>query len=366
MKLKSRKHKLRQRRGGFTLLELVVASTSAAVLMGGLASSLYIAGQSLGLSTGSLAKTHSSQRALSMLHADLQSALTFNELTATTVSMTVPDRNGDSVPETIRYAWSGVTGEPLTQQYNGGTPSTIAAEVQSFSLSWLTRLMEGSAIRTSVLFVTGQAPDGAGGLSTPTASEQLRIDLMSDWGYDATVISQQANQTDMDAQLAVVNVVYVSGEASGSMIGTKLNAATLGIVTESFINADELGFYSSGSNSSLSRTAIRITNTSHYITSLHATGPLTVVSSAQDMKQTSSSLAPDAVTLATVGNAPAYPTLLILDAGDQLASGAVAAGRRCQLPWGEGSFDVATLNAEGQTLMKRAIEWAVGAGDATP
>ena len=353
------KHVLFRRPAGYTLLELVLASASAAVLMGGLAWSLEIASKSLKVGTGSLAETRTAHQLLATLHRDLQTALTLSELTETSVTMSVPDRDGDLVPETIRYAWSGTE---LTQVYNCGTVTTLATNVQSFSLVGLSRLMEGISTQPIVLFVSGQAPNGAGGLATPSALEQLRIDLMDEWSFDVAVLSQQAAQSEFDAELANTNVVYVSGEANGATIGTKLNTATLGVVTESFANAEQLGFYSSLSASSLSSTTIEITNASHYITGEFTTGTLAVASASQDMKSTTSSFAPDAIRLA---NASVDPTMLILDQGDELASGATAAGRRCQLPWGESSFDATALNTDGQTLMRRAIEWASGAGEDT-
>ncbi len=358
------KYKSRRPTAGFTLLELVVASTTAAVLMVGLSSSLYIAAQSLDVGTGSLVETRTANTALATINRDLQSALTLSELTATSVTMSVPDRDGDDVPETIRYYWTGLGSSPLKQTYNG-TTTNLAANVQSFSLAWMTRLMDGVSTSPIVLFVSGQAPDGDGGLGTPTAAEQLRIDLMEGWGYDVTVISQQATQTEIDAELANANIVYVSGVCNGATIGAKLNAATLGVVTESFTNAEQLGFYSSLSVLSMSTTATGIVNTSHYITSGYSTGNLTVVSSPQAMKWTTSTTAPDAATIAEVDATLNFPSLLILDAGDELADSSAAAGRRCQLPWGEGGFDVTALNTDGQTLMQRAIEWAAGAGDDT-
>ncbi len=352
-------------KAGYTLLELVVASASAVVLMGGLSSSLYIAAQSLDVGSGSLVETRTANTALATINRDLQSALTLSELTATSVTMTVPDRTGDDVPETIRYNWAGTAGDPLTQVYNGGAATTLAANVQSFSLAWMTRLMDGVLTRPIVLFVSGQAADGDGGLGTPTASEQLRIDLMTGWGYDVTVISQQAAQAEIDAELANANVVYVSGVCNGATIGSKLNAATIGIVTESFVNAENLGFYSSLSSSSLNNTTVNIVNTTHYITSGYVTGNLAVVSTSQAMKWTTSTTAPDAATIAEVDAALNFPNLLILDADDELADSSPAPGRRCQLPWGEGGFDVTALNTDGLTIMQRAIEWAAGAGDDT-
>jgi hypothetical protein len=53
--------------------------------------------------------------------------------------MTVPDRTGDSVDETIRYSWSGTAGDPLVYQFNGGTSLSLASNVQQFNVSALAR-----------------------------------------------------------------------------------------------------------------------------------------------------------------------------------------------------------------------------------
>lgn len=355
----------RPKRAGQTLLELVVATTSAVVLMGGLSSSIYIASQSLDVATGSLADTRSANTALEAINRDLQSALTISELTATTITMSVPDRDGDSVPETIRYAWSGVTGDPLTQSYNGSTETNIARDVQSFSLAAVTRLIEGVTSLPIVLFVSGQYADGDGGLGTPTAAEQDRIDLIEGWGYDVTVISQEATQAEFDAELEDANVVYVSGASNPNTVGTKLNAATTGVVTESMQNAETLGFYSGLSAQTLDSLTIEVENNTHYITSSFALGTLSVCNAAQTMKWTLTSPATDAAQLADANSGLPYPCLLTLDTGDELADSSAAAGRRCQLPWGESSFDATQLTADGQTLMQRALEWAAGAGDDT-
>jgi hypothetical protein len=68
---------------------------------------------------------------------DLQTAKSFTERTATAVTFTVPDRDGDNIDETIRYAWAGTPGDPLTYQLNGGTATTLADDVQQFNLAAL-------------------------------------------------------------------------------------------------------------------------------------------------------------------------------------------------------------------------------------
>ena len=370
---------------GFTLLELVVASASATVLMVGLASSLYIAGESLEVVT-SRQKEESLQegltvaeRVIRMIKHDLQSAIEISELTTgpnplpdplpdppipTSVTMKVPDRNEDGTPETIRYRWSGISGDSITQEYNGGTPASIATNVQNFSLAWVNRLIKGTTNRPFVLFVSEQIRQFDDGTTVASSAEQDRIAKIEGWGFHVTTISQEATQAEFDAQLILSNVVYVSGETAGATIGSKLNAAKIGVVTESFANAASLGFYSSLSAEIDDNSTIDITNERHYITTGCPLGGYWILNTDQTLKWTNSTLTSSAVTLTkSFGSAVTGPSLIILDADDQLADGTFAAGRRCQLPWGEYNFDSTDLRPDGEKLMRRSIEWASGEGE---
>ncbi len=70
------------------------------------------------------------------VQAELQYAQSVTEQTVTAITVTVPDRDADSNPEEIRYAWSGTPGEPLTRQYNGGTAANAAEGVHDFSVDY--------------------------------------------------------------------------------------------------------------------------------------------------------------------------------------------------------------------------------------
>lgn len=357
-------------RSGYTFLELLVASALGSVLLGGMASAVYIASQAMDIDDGNAADKMANTRAIDQILRDVRHATAFTERTATAMTFAVPDRDGDGASETIRYAWAGSPGDPLTYELNGSSGEPLVTNVGVLDFGYITRLMTAPAIdggtsAPTILFVSGQPADGDGGLGTPTAQEQLRIDLMNSWGYAVTVISDQASQTELDDELANSVMVYVSGQVGSASLGTKLNATDLGIVTESFGHAETLGFYNGATSSTANKQQIHITNATHYITNQHTTGTLSVVSSDQTMKWTTSATAPDAVKLADVDAALSYPTMLILDQNDTLADGSTAAGRRCQLPWGEGGFDTASLNADGQIIMQRAIEWATGLGDDT-
>ncbi len=129
-------------RRGHTLLELIVSTAAGAALVAGLFGSLYIASQSFDRGTRAIDQS-AAQEILSDFLRDLGQALRFTERTAKAVTFTVPDRTGDRLPETIRYAWGGTAGDSLTYQYNGSAVVTLVAGVQNFDLSYMTRTVTG-------------------------------------------------------------------------------------------------------------------------------------------------------------------------------------------------------------------------------
>ena len=121
-------------------MELLVSTASATVLMAGLASATYIANRALDDEALPVSADRRASEALSQLLCDLEHALAFSERTSAAVTFTVPDRDGDNAPETVRYAFSGAAGDPLTYEYNGGPAVKIADDVQAFDLNYLTRI----------------------------------------------------------------------------------------------------------------------------------------------------------------------------------------------------------------------------------
>lgn len=120
------------RPAGFTLVELVISSALLTVLLlagAATASLVRRAGMSAsGDSTLSLAA------AMSTLRRDIECATSITGLNARTITLVVPDRNGDSNPETITYLWSGIAGTPLTCSTNSAGAITLVASMQSFAL----------------------------------------------------------------------------------------------------------------------------------------------------------------------------------------------------------------------------------------
>jgi len=200
-------------------------------------------------------------------------------------------------------------------------------------------------------------------LVTPTAQEQLRIDLIESWGYAVTLIHASQLQADFDTALATSDVAYVSSAVTEAELGTKLKEAAIGVVNEQGELVDEFGF-GQQSLTYKTRNEIDVIDNTHYITEPFATGLLTIVSADQSLHLMTANKAPGFTAIAQVFNTGSLwdDAMGTIDSGGELFGGGNAAGRRVLLPWGEPGFDVASLNADGQVIMQRAIEWAEGKG----
>ncbi len=127
----------RPTRGGFTLIELVASLGAASVLIVGLSSTIFIALRASDTSNTPAANTLEGLVRLSDMAAELQYTHMISEQPETAITVTVPDRNDpDTNPETIRYAWSGTAGDPVTRQYNGGTVANVVEDVHDFGVQY--------------------------------------------------------------------------------------------------------------------------------------------------------------------------------------------------------------------------------------
>jgi prepilin-type N-terminal cleavage/methylation domain-containing protein len=140
------------RRRGYTLIELVVTLATGAMLMAGLSSTLYMATRSLTPDATATSEANRSGLALAQVAADLREALRFVERTDRSITLSVPDRTGDGADDTIRYWWSGASGDPLLYAFNGGPPTVLAYDVHRFKLSALPRTIAASDCPSSIEF----------------------------------------------------------------------------------------------------------------------------------------------------------------------------------------------------------------------
>jgi len=124
---------------GFTLAEVVLSMAILAILFAAVTSVVVLGARVSTLSATSNAATHNAADVMDQITADVNVALSISEQSERAITMTVPDRGGDGTAETIRYAWSGTAGDPLTRSYNGATAQTILSDVRTLKLSYLVR-----------------------------------------------------------------------------------------------------------------------------------------------------------------------------------------------------------------------------------
>jgi prepilin-type N-terminal cleavage/methylation domain-containing protein len=124
-------------RSAYTLIEVVMAMTVAGILVSGMASTLLIARRAADPSSTPAAGTLEGLAALTDITADLQFAEAISEQTARAITVVVADRNdADTNRDTIRFAWSGKSGEPLTRQFNGGNVADLVNRVHDFGVEY--------------------------------------------------------------------------------------------------------------------------------------------------------------------------------------------------------------------------------------
>jgi prepilin-type N-terminal cleavage/methylation domain-containing protein len=123
---------------GFSLMELVVSMAVISVLLVSLGSAIVVTSRAMPApsSPGGGAEFKRAA-ALDQMCAELRCATAFTEIGATSVAFSVPDRDKDATEEKIRYAWTGVSGAPLTREYNGGAKVAVADDLASFALAYL-------------------------------------------------------------------------------------------------------------------------------------------------------------------------------------------------------------------------------------
>ncbi|HVS70920.1 MAG TPA: type II secretion system protein [Phycisphaerae bacterium] len=144
------------RRRGYTLVELIVASSIMAVLLIAVQSTIMLAAHAIpGANTKATALVNASA-ALEMLNADVAYATAVTTRTASSITLQVPDRNGDGNPETVTWSWNQTAGGNLSRTFNTDPPVVIASNVQSFALAYDTRsvLVPGPSVTSAEVLLS--------------------------------------------------------------------------------------------------------------------------------------------------------------------------------------------------------------------
>jgi prepilin-type N-terminal cleavage/methylation domain-containing protein len=123
-------------RPGFTLIELVLAMAITTILLMGMSASIVIASRAVSDGYDVVGLALRTSDSLGELDSDLSMAQAFLDRTGSSVTFTVPDRNGDGSSETIKYWWTGSSDARLMRQINNGPQVAIAENVQQFTLTY--------------------------------------------------------------------------------------------------------------------------------------------------------------------------------------------------------------------------------------
>ncbi|HWP41430.1 MAG TPA: hypothetical protein VNL70_10930 [Tepidisphaeraceae bacterium] len=114
----------------FTLVEVVLTVVIVAVIMLGIQSAMLLAGRANPDRNGAAQMILRAASAIDQLRGDLAYATSITTTGGSSIEFVVADRNNDGSPETIRYSWSGVAGDPLMRSINARSPVAIAADVR--------------------------------------------------------------------------------------------------------------------------------------------------------------------------------------------------------------------------------------------
>ena len=371
-------------RVGYTLIELLISMGSATVLVTGMGTAVYLSGEAFVADESIPGQRAEASDAGRQVLDDLKYATGFTERTDKAVTFTVPDRTGDGQPDTIRYAWSGTAGDPLTYSLNGATPLVAATNVHQFALTFDTETIAAPVIPDddgvaggTILFVSDGSVESVssddGGffammLAEPTekyvastTEEDVRIKLMESWGYSVKKIAATASDEEFKEAYSQADVVYIPEGINSMYIAPRVATMSLGIVNESQDLVDDLGF--GMGSSTVSTDSINVVTTEHSITEHLAVGPVAVTTSSTPLVLLTDVPSPDLQSLGALkGPTSMGASLMALNADALDYDGRNVASRRVQLSWGYTGFDPQTLTDDGQELMRRSIDWAMGNG----
>lgn len=343
---------------GHTLLEMVMAMSAATILMGGLCSAVVVSSLAFRPEKTAVYAKNNSATAESDLLVDLRLATGFTERTPTATTFFVPDRDGDGRQESLRYAWSGSYGAPLTLSYNGSAPIVVASDVRNFALNYVTKPLLGTVLPaeqtgSSIAMLVNDS-------SSPSAGEQIQKSIFESWNFRVVIVGINDGDDTILKVAASAKAVYLSGsiESSKLNIGPELAGLGVGIVNAHPDLVDDIGFAAEAANAfSLSA---GVADNSHYITSGLSTGNATIAMLPINQIQLITKLSPNLNSLATVNGSPALATI---DPGKMLYDGRTAAGRRVMIPWASAEKALNVLNNSGLKLTQNAMEWATGLGN---
>ncbi len=192
---------------------------------------------------------------------------------------------------------------------------------------------------------------------TPPESE--RVTLIESWGFSVALIAASAPQSEFDDAVANAVAAYVPALDATDLVGTKLRDAPIGVVNADAELLDDFGFCEGAFYTNSDE--LYVSGDSHYITTGLTLGWSKIYTEIQPVFLVSGSVSPSMVFLAGTGingGPTPYVSTGLIETGGMLYGGGTTPARRVQLPWGASGFDLDSLNADAEGMLRRSIEWA--------
>ena len=124
-------------RHGLSMLELMVALPTATVLIGAMSTCVTIMMRAKSQDDTLFRGSYDLSNAATQIASDIESAVSHVSSSTTHIEFVVPDRDGDRLPEQIRYEWGGASGtnaNKILWKYNQNPLVVLFDEVGAFSL----------------------------------------------------------------------------------------------------------------------------------------------------------------------------------------------------------------------------------------
>jgi len=207
----------------------------------------------------------------------------------------------------------------------------------------------------------------------PSNADVRRRSMFEAWGYEVTLIDEDASASDYTDAMVGQDVIYVSGSTGNSQMQGKVDNPVVGVVLEESNLADDTGIAASPLDFYLD-TRTYIADNLHPITQGFDLGYLTLADEDTKLRKTDGEVADGARALSTqnasgitlnAGGLPAFTSsadksLMVIDAGDPRYDGSTAHARRVVLPFGSQDMDPQNLTEDGALIIRRSLEWAAG------
>jgi len=207
-----------QRRRGLSAIEMMVALPTATVLIGAMSMCVTVMMRAKSQDDNLFRGSYDLSAAATQIASDIQSATSFVSSSTTHMEFVVPDRDGDRLPEQIRYEWGGTSGtnaNKILWKYNQNPIAIRFDDVGAFSLESSNVLASSSTpnhlrsevaiVKSSDAFVNGIFCEQV--INASNAVGQYFIpDIPSTsgrWDFGAISIMVSAADTNLDGVLRV-------------------------------------------------------------------------------------------------------------------------------------------------------------------